>query len=196
MLPRSLPIAEHHKKKYNARMKKICLFYAVCAWGAYTTQAAGVKICFEAESSSSLEAPMIVATNGVPGASGAYLEIPEGAGNPPKLMAGKASFSVDVPEDGLFTLWCRVWWEGECSNSFTINVDDTPGFLFGEDATYKVWHWVKYPVSRTVSPIKLAKGKHLLTFHNREDGVRLDQILLSADKRFVPVDIETPGTRQ
>ena len=139
---------------------------------------------------------MRVATNGVTGASGVYIEIPEGAGNPPKLEAGKAEFVVEIPDDASFTLWCRVWWEGECSNSFTVNVDDQPGFLFGEDATYKAWHWVKYPVSRTVAPVTLAKGKHTLTFHNREDGVRLDQIVLSADKRFVPVDTETPGTRK
>lgn len=177
-------------------MKIIFAFLAVCAFGGYATQAAGVKLCFEAESASSIDLPMIVATNGVAGASGCYLEIPEGAGNPPKLEAGKASFTVELPEDGSFVLWCRVWWEGECSNSFTVNADDQPGFLFGEDATYKVWHWVKYPVSRTVSPIKLVKGKHTLTFHNREDGVRLDQVILSADKRFVPVNTETPGTRQ
>ena len=69
-------------------------------------------------------------------------------------------------------------------------------FLFGEDATYKTWHWVKYPVSRTVKPLNLTEGKHTLTFFNREDGVRLDQILLSADKRFVPMDIEKTGVRQ
>ena len=177
-------------------MNKFHLALAVCVLGTYVTQAAGAKICFEAEGSSALELPMAIATNGVAGASGAYLEIPEGAGNPPKVLAGKASFTFDVPDDGLFTLWCRVWWEGECSNSFTVNVDDQPAFLFGEDATYKIWHWVKYPVSRTVAPIKLVKGKHTLVFHNREDGVRLDQVLLSADKRFVPVDMETPGTRQ
>ena len=139
---------------------------------------------------------MALVTNGIEGASGAYLEIPEGAGNPPKVTAGKAVFSFEVPEDGQFTLWCRVWWEGECSNSFTVTVDDQPGFLFGENATYKVWHWVKYPVSRTTAPVRLTKGRHTLTFHNREDGVRLDQVLLSADRRFVPVDIETPGTRK
>jgi len=138
---------------------------------------------------------MIVVSNGVEGASGAYLEIPEGAGNPPKVEAGKAVFTVDVPKDGAFTLWCRVWWEAECGNSFTVKIDDQPAFLFGEDATYKTWHWVKSPVARSTAPIKLTKGSHTLTFHNREDGVRLDQVLLSADKRFVPVEIETPGTR-
>jgi len=171
------------------------IFYAGLLMGAWSAHAAGAKICFEAESAMPTEAPMAVQSNGVAGAAGAYLEIPEGAGNPPKVEAGKADFTFDVPEDGSFTLWCRVWWEGECSNSFTVSADGLPSFLFGEDATYKTWHWVKYPVSRTVAPLKLAKGRHTLTFHNREDGVRLDQVLLSADKRFVPVDIETPGTR-
>ncbi len=176
-------------------MNKFCILSAVCVWGTYAAHAAGYKLCIEAETAQPCEAPMAVNTNGLAGASGACLEIPEGAGNPPKLEAGKAVFSVEVPEDGQFTLWCRVWWEGECSNSFTVGFDDQPAFLFGEDATYKAWHWVKYPVSRTVAPLKLAKGKHSLVFRNREDGVRLDQILLSADKRFVPVDIEPAGAR-
>mgnify|MGYP001472022611 CR=1 FL=1 len=168
---------------------------ALCVWGIATAQAAGHRLCLEAESGERLEAPAVVVSNGVEGASGAYVEIPEGAGNPPKVQAGKVSFSFNTPADASYTLWARVWWEGECSNSFTVGIDDQPAFLFGENATYKAWHWVKYPVSRTAAPIKLAKGRHTLTFHNREDGVRLDQVLLSADKRFVPVDIEPVGDR-
>ena len=169
---------------------------AVCVMGAVATQAAGIKICIEAETAEQCEAPMAVVSNGIAGASGLYIEIPEGAGNPPKVEAGKAAFPLEIPEDGLFTLWCRVWWEGECSNSFNVTVDDQPAFLFGEDATYKAWHWVRYPLSRTSAPLRLAKGKHTLTFNNREDGVRLDQVLLSADKRFVPVETEPAGTRK
>jgi len=176
-------------------MNKTFFLIVFCFWGAYAASASGCKLCFEAETAVSCESPMALASNELAGASGTYLEIPEGAGNPPKRNEGKATFNVDVPEDGLFTLWCRVWWEGECSNSFTVGFDDQPTFLFGEDATYKTWHWVKYPVSRTVAPIKLGKGQHTLVFHNREDGVHLDQILLSSDKRFVPVDIEHAGNR-
>jgi len=175
---------------------KYSLFWAALGLGCVSAaQAAGHRLCLEAETGTALEAPVVVSSNGVEGASGSYLEIPEGAGNPPKVQAGKASFALDVPADASYTLWCRVWWEGECSNSFTVGFDDQPTFLFGEDATFKAWHWVKYPISRTAAPIKLAKGKHTLTFHNREDGVRLDQVLISADKRFVPVDIEPVGSR-
>lgn len=173
-------------------MKKILLSAILGGLGVLCADAKGVRVCFEAESAVELEAPMILVTNGIEGASGDYLEIPEDAGNPPKLMAGKAIYTVELPTDGAYTLWCRVWWEGECSNSFNISVDEQPPFLFGEDATYKVWHWVKYPVARTTPPLNLTKGKHRIVFHNREDGVRLDQIVLTTDKRFVPVGIEKP----
>ncbi len=164
---------------------------------AFTTaRADGVKICFEAETAELIEAPVVLVTNGIEGASGAYLEIPEGAGNPPKVESGKAVFSFETAADGNFILWCRVWWEDECGNSFTVQIDNQPAFLFGEDATYKVWQWVKYPVARTTKPLRLSKGQHTLTVRNREDGVRLDQVLLSADRRFVPVDIEMPGLRK
>ncbi len=157
--------------------------------------AARHRICFEAESAKEIEAPMVLVTNGIAGASGHYLEIPEGAGNPPKVKRGKAVYEVDIPADGAYTLWCRVYWEDECSNSFNVTVDDGKPFLLGDNATYETWHWVKYPVARTMQPLKLTKGKHKLILHNREDGVRVDQILLSSDKRFVPVDIEEIGTK-
>ena len=173
--------------------KKTILLLTFAAGLCGHGMAAGHKLCFPAASAELVEAPMAVVTNVIAGASGPYLEIPEGAGNPPKVNKGKAVFSFEIPEDAEYILWARTHWDDECGNSFTVVIDDQPGFIFGEDATYKKWHWVKYPVSRTAKPISLKKGKHTITFHNREDGVALDQILLSADKRFVPVDIEKVG---
>ena len=145
------------------------------------------------------EAPLVVVSkDAVPAGStyvrgasqGKYLEIPEKAGNPPKLEKGFARFEIELPADGAYILWARVWWEGECSNSFMVQIDDAAPFLLGENATYRTWNWVKYPVARMTPPIRLKQGRHVLVFRNREDGVRLDQIVLSPNKRFVPVDIE------
>jgi hypothetical protein len=156
-------------------------------------------VCVEAESASAVEAPMFrVSEASVPtgtvyvaGASGgAYLEIPEGRGNPPSVTSGCATVGIDIPEEGAYTLWVRVWWQGECSNSFRVQVDNGKPFLFGEDATYKVWHWVRYPVARLGPQLKLTPGRHRFVFLNREDGVRLDQVALSTDRRWVPVDVE------
>ena len=176
---------------------------ALLAGVPLAARAAPRVIVCEAESAAAVEAPLarVCATNLPAGTTfvadasgGSYLEIPEKAGNPPDLEAGMARFEIAVPADGDYTLWARVYWEGECSNSFTVRIDDGAPFLFGENATYRAWHWVKYPVSRLAAPLRLKRGKHILLFQNREDGVRLDQVILSAEKRFVPVAIETPTT--
>lgn len=166
--------------------------------------AAATICCVEAESAASVESPMLVVRTDAPPAgikpvagvsSNAYLEVPLGVGKPPAVKAGKAVLSIDVPEEGHYTLWLRTYWEGECSNSFLAQMDDHPAFVIGEDATYHSWHWVKYPVSKMTPTFKLTKGVHTLALTHREDGVRVDQVLLSSDRRFVPVGIEQTGVR-
>ena len=153
------------------------------------------QIVIEAESAVEIEAPVAKGTtpaNAViekAASGGAFLFIKEGAGNPPKLNKGFAKYEFEVEKAGAYRLWARVRWEGECSNSFMVQIDDRPAFLFGEDATFNVWHWVRYPVARMAPLMRLSKGKHVLVFRNREDGVALDQILLTTDKRVVPVGI-------
>jgi len=175
-------------------MKKTAIIGVACVLGIISAQARGTKVCFEAESANSIEEPMCIVSNGINNISGTVISIPEKAGNPPDLCKGAASYTFELPSKDSFTLWCRVWWNGECSNSFTAKINDNTPILFGEDATYKVWHWVKYPVSRTSPKIDLDAGKHTLRIENREDGIMVDQIVLSSDKRFVPVDIEKTGT--
>jgi hypothetical protein len=155
------------------------------------------RVCLEAESSSPITAPMravnaLDATNvstAVAGASGdRYIEIPKGAGNPPRINEGEARLAFDIDEPGDYTLWCRVYWLSECNSSFTMAVDDALPFTFGKDATYNVWHWVKAPPR--LKQMTLTKGTHTLTIKNRQDGVKLDQVLLVNDRRYVPVGAE------
>ena len=167
---------------------------AVAALAAASAHAAMITV--EAESAAEVEAPMALATNAVPAADvghaasgGAWLQIPEGAGNPPKLEKGFARFEIEVPADGGYYLWARVSWGGECSNSFTLQVDDAAPVLFGEDPTFGTWHWVRYPASRMAKPIQLAAGRHTVVFRNREDGVALDSFILATEKRFTPVGL-------
>lgn len=162
--------------------------------------AGDVVLCLEAESGTAMTAPLRVikadedAQHGdmrpvADGASGAaYLEVAQGKGNPPKVSGGTVSYSVALPESGTYTLWCRVWWLDECGNSFGVEVNGERAFTFGQDATYKKWHWVKSPPR--LRQLQLKAGTHTLKLLNREDGIRIDQILLSNDRRFVPVDIE------
>lgn len=157
-------------------------------------------ICLEAEFARNIEAPMeLIDASIVNDASataapiknasgGKYLEIAQGKGYPPKLNKGAATLDFTINEDGTYYLWCRTWWGDECGNSLTMNIDGGKPFTFGQDSTFKNWHWSK--VKRKLKQLKLTKGKHVLTIKNREDGIKLDQILFTSDKRLIPVGIE------
>lgn len=148
-------------------------------------------VCFEAESALAVSAPMSV-TNRAPesatASGGRYVEVRQGKGNPPEVTGGTASYEFDLAEKGTYRLWCRAWWEDSCGNSLSVILDDQPPFTFGQDGTYKQWHWVKS--SRRQPQLRLEPGRHRLRILNREDGVRIDQILFTADRRYVPVDVE------
>lgn len=170
-------------------------------------------VCVEAESADTVSAPMRVvdfkkartndAITAVKGASAdKYLEIPKqrpavpadtpadkDCAEPPRK--GCATITIEIPENGQYYLWGRTWWTDECRNSITVSVDKKPGFTFGDDRTFKCWHWIK-----SLKKLKLTKGKHSLLLKQREPGVRIDQILLTNDRRYVPVGIEDSGKRK
>ncbi len=169
---------------------------------------ADTHLCFEAESSTNVVALMEIgsstkattnkAWSAVAGASAdKYIELPQSPVTndlkeakakiePP--IPGKVTYTLAVPDAGTHHLWCRVWWLDTCGNSLTISVDGKRRFSFGQDRTFKSWHWVKSP--RRLKQLNLTKGKHTVAISAREDGIRIDQILITDDADYVPVGIE------
>ncbi|MBA4387916.1 MAG: hypothetical protein C0404_08035 [Verrucomicrobia bacterium] len=160
--------------------------------------AAAETVCLEAEAAGALEAPVAIAvipTNSPLPATihkdasgGMYIEISQGKGNPPAVTNGEASYSFAVSNSAEYVLWCRVWWEDECGNSLSILLDDGKPFVFGEDSTFKCWHWIQAP--KRLKQLILNPGRHSMRIRNREDGVAIDQILFTDDRKYVPVGVE------
>jgi hypothetical protein len=180
-------------------VRSFLLTLALCGWAG---RLPAVTLCVEAESALTNEAPMTLVRAAVPGAGikpvaeaseAMYLEVPLGAGKPPKVKAGSAKIDLAIPVDGTYTFWLRTYWEGECSNTIQVQIDAQPPFLVGGDATYHVWHWVRFPVSKLTPAPKLTKGAHTVTILHREDGVRIDQLLLTTSPRYVPAGVEKAG---
>lgn len=193
---KSIFLEKWHPFCFNKIMKMAhSLVFASCA--VFGAACFAGNIVVEAEAAVQTESPVAVVTNAPAGgdaghktSGNAFLVIPEDAGNPPKLNKGFAKYEINIPADGEYRLWARVKWEGECSNSFTVEIDEKQKFIIGENGTFGIWHWVKYPIGKITKLIKLEKGTHTVVFRNREDGVALDQIVFSSDKRFVPVGIQ------
>ncbi|OPZ31371.1 MAG: hypothetical protein BWZ02_00267 [Lentisphaerae bacterium ADurb.BinA184] len=183
----------------NTRTHLAALAAAVCA-GLAGAAWAGDVVCLEAESAIEVTAPMLRTDIAFPpdgkssavlasSSGGRYLEIPEGAGKPPEA-GGDATIEFTLDQAGTYTLWCRVWWLDGCGNSLGIAINGGKDFTFGQDATYKKWHWVRSPPR--LEQLMLSAGKHTLKLMNREDGIAIDQILLTVNPRFIPVGIEKP----
>ncbi len=165
-----------------------CLI-GLSAWPA----GAANMVCIEAEHPVEITRPMqIVDATAQPetlknASGGKYLEVPDGAGKPPEV-GGSAVYSFTIDSPGTYYLWGRVWWPDGCGNSFSMSLNDAKEFAFGQDGTEKRWHWVAAPPR--LKQLELDKGTHKLVISNREDGAKIDQILLVKNRRYVPVDIE------
>jgi hypothetical protein len=119
------------------------------------------------------------------------LRIPDGKGTPPDgeepdMKYGGATYTFELPADSECLIWLRVWWDGSCGNTVALKIDDEEkAVTVGNDSEYKTWHW--YPSPRTYS---LKAGTHTLQVLNREDGIALDQILVTNDGEYHPDGIE------
>jgi hypothetical protein len=151
--------------------------------------AAGQKIWLEAESGS-LGAPMKSAADGS-ASSGSYIWVPEGQRDNYGTAAngGSAKYRFQIDEEGDYLVWGRILAANDQSDSFFVAVDS------GSYARWDVpraqgWSW------DVAASVHLAAGEHTLTILNREDGTRLDRILITSDAAYVPAGagetVQTP----
>jgi hypothetical protein len=110
----------------------------------------------------------------------------------PPTDDGNITIKGWAPVDGTYYIWARTKWYDGCGKSFYLFVDDmnpdVPPYI-GGDGTYQKWHWVQ-----AKKTYQLTKGWHNFRFQNREDGVRLDEFLITtaSPDDWVPDGIMTP----
>ena len=171
----------------------------------------GTRLILEAEAALEIKAPMAPVSDGE-ASDRLSLQMPcascTGAGHLhlPKETQKKASarLAFDVAEAGEYALWMRTKWCCECGDTFHIALDaaepsaDGPRLSadFGGDATNKGrWKWraLRLPAGG-LRRIKLEPGRYRLTITPREDGWRVDQVLLTTDADDTPQGVERPET--
>lgn len=89
----------------------------------------------------------------------------------------------EAPEDGEYFLLARLMpGRSVCSNVIRVQVDDRPEFIVGFNRTPPfVWGW-QPPGWGTPPSLTLTKGRHTLQLHTYQDGVKVDQLVLSRVK--------------
>jgi hypothetical protein len=119
-----------------------------------------------------------------------YITAPNGAGT-----GGYTQFNFNIQESGDYVIWGRVIANDAASDSFNVSIDG------GTDITWhtkqggiETWTWdvlserTYNDVRNASNPIAiyLMTGTHTLTIKQRENGTKIDRILIINDRSYVP----------
>lgn len=121
--------------------------------------------------------------------NGKFIHMPEADGD--NNQTGDAAFDFEVESSGNYYVWARVIAPHGESDSFFLQMDDAPSYP-GDKWAFSPfsssWTWYRWDKS-----FNLSAGSHTVRFNGREDGTKLDQVLITDDANFTPSGIETPG---
>jgi len=126
---------------------------------------------------------MEIAADGT-ASSGEYIWIPNGSGS-----GGNAEYAFDISVVDDYVIWGRVISNDGYSDSFFASMDD------GEDALWdtsmggvETWVWDRVSDRGFADPVvfHLEAGVHTLMVKQRDDGTKIDRILITNDMEYVP----------
>ena len=102
---------------------------------------------------------------------------------------GHAVFSFSVPAAGTYKVWARVIDPTNGDDSFWVRMDSGSWINWNEIPIGAAWHWDDVhnaSAGNALVTFNLAAGSHTLTIAYREDGARLDKVLITNDSAYVP----------
>jgi hypothetical protein len=105
------------------------------------------------------------------------------------LSGGYVEYSFQVPVAGNYMAWGRVIANTDDDDSFYIKMDNGEYALW--DITLggtETWVWDKVNNRGVADPViySLEAGNHTLRIKQREDGAKIDRILITNNEQYVP----------
>ena len=150
----------------------------------------------EAESGTETS-PMTVGSDSL-ASGGQYIAVAAGnnsTGSAP--TSGHAAITFSVPTAGDYRIWGRIIAPTTSDDSFWVRVDGGTWYNWNEMAAGSAWHWGRVTNDAAADAVivwTLGAGTHTVTFAYREDGARIDRILISNDSAFVPTGMGPAAT--
>ena len=102
-----------------------------------------------------------------------------------RTLEGETLYRFTVPIAGTYAVWGRVLVNG--GDSFYVGMDDNTLLLWTTQNGEGNWVWDQVHEGST-APVRftLTTGTHTLRIKQREDGTKLDQILITNDLSYTP----------
>lgn len=99
------------------------------------------------------------------------------------------SYEVQFTTLGTYYVWVRGWADGDFDNSYHAGIDGQAITSAAKLSlpTYNAWTWFNRNTTNSIGTITVSTpGVHTINVWMREDGLRLDRLLLSTDPNFIP----------
>ena len=154
--------------------------------GGSSNQLSGTETRIEAESATVTGNFVSKTDNSASGDQ--YMVVTEGTGSDTNADGLYANHRLSIPLHATISdkyyLWLRVYGTDKKSDSFFVQMDE--GSLISRGTGRNKWRWKKVSGSFTFS----ANSDHTLTLYLREDGARIDKVLLTPQKSYSPQGTE------
>ena len=146
-------------------------------------------VAFEAEHPVRFSAPLEIRTDDE--ASGRlYIGGADGAKSTDQAPEnGRALYPFNVPQAGAYTVWARVIADDDDEDSFWVRMNGGAWMRWNGIAEDDDWRWRivhQGDEGGDVMHFRLRAGRNALEIAYREDGARLDRILVTNDPRVSP----------
>ena len=111
----------------------------------------------------------------------------QGSSWDPSDESGYAEYNFEVPSAGNYIIWGRIKAKSRKDNSFFISVNDGDYALWDTQKS-KSWVWDAVSNRKGADPVVyyLKAGEHTLKIKQREDGTKIDRILITGDLTYTP----------
>ena len=147
-------------------------------------------VWLEAEDADTLT-PGFVIEKGPLASGGEYLQIPKGSGR--SSRTGVAEYTIHINTSGNYVIWSRAIAPTGDGNAIEVQIDDATGAIYLSNT----WQWTTVnhkgstdesnPTSKPVS-FRLSAGKHTLKLKPGESAAKLDKLLITNDRAYVPTE--------
>jgi hypothetical protein len=165
----------------------------------------------EAEEANSLTEPLLTkdafAGTTTPASAGRYLEVQAGKNNnasntTPTVdpitgeVPGQACYSLFFFQTGTYKIFGRVIAPTTADDSFWVRVDSGAWINWNTITLGSAWHWDSVHGNNSMTPLTFAfneQSVHLLCVAYREDGAKLDALLVTSDSTINPLTATRPA---
>lgn len=160
--------------------------YSAYATSATVTPNNADSIWFEAEQAFSISSPMQISAD-ANASGGQYVSVPQGAGFSDGTRGGAVAYNFTAAHSGNYIIWGRVVAPSGNDDSFYVQLDGGTKYWWGLKNGLS-WKWDRVNGVGVSDPIvfPLTAGSHTLEISWREDGSKLDRILITDASWLLP----------